>query len=212
MSLNAAPSPNPAPGSLILASASPRRRELLTQIGVDFHVVVHDVDETLQEGETPAGHVMRLAAAKAAAVSALPETDRTLTVLGADTIVVIDDVVLGKPVDATHAMDMLRLLSGREHQVLSAVCLCQGLRSETVMSRTRVRFRTLDDNEIRAYWRSGEPQGKAGAYAVQGMGALFIERLCGSYTGVVGLPLFETAALLRRFGVATALDRSYMRE
>jgi len=212
MLLNATPSAQPAPDALILASASPRRRELLTQIGVDFRVIVHEVDETWQEGETPASHVMRLAAAKAAAVSVLPEIDRKLTVLGADTIVVIDDVVLGKPLDAAHAMDMLRLLSGREHQVLSAVCLRQGVRSETVMSRTRVQFRELDDSEIRAYWHSGEPQGKAGAYAVQGLAAVFIERLCGSYSGVVGLPLFETAALLRRFGIPAALDRSYMRE
>lgn len=191
---------------LVLASASPRRRELLTQIGVQFTIIVHDIDETLLPGEAPADYVCRLARAKAAVVAREQQKAAGRPVLGADTIVVIDGQVLGKPADAVDACRMLTLLSGRQHQVMSAVCVTQGNRSGLRLSTTTVRFRNLSQQDIEAYWQSGEPQGKAGAYAVQGLGALFIEHLQGSYSGVVGLPLFETAELLKEFSVMTALS------
>lgn len=199
-------------GSLILASASPRRRELLTQIGVSFEVVIHDIDERVIAGETPVQYVCRLAQAKAAAVASDARVTRDQTVLGADTIVVVEEDILGKPQDEQDAHRMLSLLSGREHEVMSAVCVCRGELSALELSRTKVKFRSLSKAEIAAYWRSGEPQGKAGAYAVQGLGALFIESLQGSYSGVVGLPIFETARLLSMFGITTALDRSTLIE
>lgn len=203
---------NAAPDSLILASASPRRRELLTQIGVSFELIVHDIDESVLAGETPVQYVCRLARAKAAAVANDARVMKKRVVLGADTIVVIDQQILGKPGNEQDAQRMLSLLSGRQHEVLSAVCVCRGEQSALEMSRTSVVFRSLSAAEIAAYWRSGEPQGKAGAYAVQGLGALFIESLHGSYSGVVGLPVFETARLLRMFDIATALDRSALLE
>jgi len=203
---------NLPPCSLILASASPRRRELLTQIGVSFEVVVHDIDESVIAGETPVQYVCRLARAKAAAVASDAGVSRDQIVLGADTIVVVGEHILGKPHDEQDAHRMLSLLSGREHEVMSAVCVCRGELSALELSRTKVKFRSLSATEIAAYWRSGEPQGKAGAYAVQGLGALFIESLQGSYSGVVGLPIFETANLLSMFGITTALDRSSLIE
>jgi septum formation protein len=203
---------NLAPGSLILASASPRRRELLTQVGVSFDVVIHDIDERVIAGETPVQYVCRLARAKAAAVASDARVTLDHAVLGADTIVVVEEHILGKPLDEQDAHRMLSLLSGREHEVMSAVCVCRGEQSALELSRTKVKFRSLSAAEIAAYWHSGEPQGKAGAYAVQGLGALFIESLQGSYSGVVGLPIFETARLLRMFGIPTALDRSALIE
>ncbi|TFH74764.1 septum formation inhibitor Maf [Gammaproteobacteria bacterium LSUCC0112] len=199
---------NPTPGPLVLASASPRRRELLTQIGVGFEIIVHDLDESLFPGESPVDYVCRLARAKALAVSQNDLAVKGRPVLGADTIVVIDDLVLGKPSDEHDAHRMLSLLSGREHEVMTAVCICQGEQSALELSRTYVTFKPMSAAEISSYWRSGEPQGKAGAYAVQGLGALFIESLHGSYSGVVGLPIYETARLLTAFGITTALDRS----
>lgn len=195
--------------TLVLASASPRRRELLDQIGVQFEIIVHDIDEALLPDESPTEYVCRLARAKAAAVESSEQQAAGRPVLGADTIVVIDGQVLGKPKDAVDAHRMLNLLSGREHQVMSAVCVMQGARSALRLSTTKVRFRKLDEQDIDAYWQSQEPVGKAGAYAVQGLGALFIEHLEGSYSGVVGLPLFETAELLREFSVTTALSVSH---
>jgi len=203
---------NLPPDSLILASASPRRRELLTQIGVSFEVVIHDIDERVIAGETPVHYVCRLASAKAAAVASDARVTPDRAVLGADTIVVVDEHILGKPQDEQDAHRMLSLLSGREHDVMSAVCVCRGEHSALELSRTKVKFKSLSKAEIAAYWRSGEPQGKAGAYAVQGMGALFIESLQGSYSGVVGLPIFETARLLSMFGITNALDRSALIE
>jgi len=203
---------NLSPAPLILASASPRRRELLTQIGVSFELIIHDIDESVLAGESPQQYVCRLARAKAAAVASDARVMNKRAVLGADTIVVINEQILGKPRDEHDAQRMLRLLSGREHEVMSAVCVCRGEQSALEFSLTRVVFRSLSAAEITAYWRSGEPQGKAGAYAAQGLGALFIASLEGSYSGVVGLPIFETARLLRRFDIATALDRSALIE
>lgn len=196
------------PVSLVLASSSPRRRELLDQIGVRYQVIVPDIDESIDPGESPEQYVRRLAREKAVAVNALPDVHGRFAVLGADTIVVCDDEVLGKPADKADAVRMLSKLSGREHITMSAVCVCKGERSETLLSTTTVRFAQLSDARIEAYWLSGEAQGRAGSYAVQGLAAIFIEHLSGSYSGVVGLPLRETARLLAEFSVPTALDRS----
>jgi septum formation protein len=181
-----------------LASQSPRRRELLAQIGVRHDVIAVEVDETPRAGEAPAEYVLRLALAKARAGHRL-RPDRP--VLGADTAVVQDDRILGKPLDRQDAAAMLAQLSGREHRVLTAVALV-GDREETRLSVSRVRFRPIDAAEAAAYWETGEPADKAGGYAVQGLGALFVESIGGSYSGVMGLPLFETGELLRRAGIA----------
>ncbi len=194
-----------ASSDLVLASASPRRMELLRQIGVSFTVVEHQVDETARAGELPQDYVQRLALEKARSAQALL-TESALPVLGADTIVVCAGRILGKPRDREDALRMWQLLSDTEHQVYSAVALCQGERAEGRMSCTQVRFRALSAQDCERYWASGEPAGKAGAYAIQGLGALFVQSMTGSYTGVVGLPLFETAQLLAAFGVPTALD------
>lgn len=181
-----------------LASQSPRRRELLAQIGIRHDVIDVEVDETPRAGEAPAEYVLRLALAKARAGHRL-RPDRP--VLGADTAVVQDDRILGKPLDRQDAAAMLAQLSGREHRVLTAVALV-GDREETRLSVSHVRFRPIDAAEAAAYWETGEPADKAGGYAVQGLGALFVESIGGSYSGVMGLPLFETGELLRRAGIA----------
>jgi septum formation protein len=183
---------------LILASGSPRRRELLAQIGIEFHQQVAEVDETRRPGESPVDYVKRVALEKARAVHAV--TLAAVPVLGADTSVVIDGEVLGKPADYEDARDMLRRLSGRVHEVLSAVALVGEFEAVSV-NRSKVWFRDIGDSEIQAYWHSGEPQDKAGAYAIQGLAATFIRRLDGSYSAVMGLPLFETAQLLQDFGI-----------
>ena len=185
---------------LILASASPRRRELLDQIGVDYQVAVADIDETALPAEQPPAHVRRLARLKAQAVHRRLGPDRP--VLGADTVVVLDGDILGKPRSRAHGLAMLRRLSGRAHQVLSAMCLilADGRALEAV-STSQVHFRPLDEREIIAYWETGEPCDKAGAYAIQGRGAIFVRHLEGSFSGVMGLPLYETAELLRQAGI-----------
>jgi septum formation protein len=184
---------------IILASASPRRMELLRQIGVQFQQQVAEIDENLRHNETPDAYVTRLALEKARAVHALVGDDE-VPVLGADTAVVVDNEILGKPRDEVHAARMLRQLAGREHRVLSAVALVARHEAHRV-SESRVWFRSLTDDEIAAYWLTGEPVDKAGGYAVQGIGAIFIEQLQGSYSGVMGLPVFETAQLLQEFGI-----------
>jgi septum formation protein len=184
--------------ALYLASQSPRRRELLTQIGVNFGIVAVDVPEVPVPGESPDAYVQRLAEAKAragsVAVAAIP-------VLGADTIVVHRGSILEKPRDKTDALRMLTLLSGSRHQVYSAVSICCGDHQATRLSVTDVDFRCLTDDELERYWASGEPRDKAGSYAIQGRGAVFVEKLNGSYSGVVGLPLAETRELLAEFQV-----------
>lgn len=188
---------------LILASASPRRRELLAQVGVRARVQVADVDETALPGETPADYVSRLALAKARAVRSRRRQagDVELPVLGADTTVVIDGQLLAKPADAADAGAMLARLSGREHEVLTAVALVAGDREAVRLSRTRVRFRALGAAAIARYVASGEPMDKAGGYGIQGLGGALVDRIDGSYTGVVGLPLGETIDLLDEFSV-----------
>ena len=189
---------------LCLASASPRRRELLAQIGVPHIVHPADLDESHLEGESPADYVERLARAKDEAVwrQRSAAGDPTLPVLGADTTVTIDGRVLGKPVDEAALLAMFARLSGREHEVWSAVALVTAAGVASNRSCTRVRFRIVEPDEVRRYWATGEPADKAGGYAIQGYGAVFVEGIAGSYSGVVGLPLAETARLL----VAAGLD------
>jgi septum formation protein len=184
-----------------LASGSPRRRELLAQIGVPFQVLKIEVDETIRAGETPSSYVTRVAHAKAAAgweISSQTAAAQAgpAPVLAADTVVVTDGRILGKPKDRRDGERMLLQLSGRTHQVLTAVALRLASGVHTRLSSSEVTFRTLDAEEVQAYWETGEPHDKAGAYAVQGRAAVFIADLRGSYSGVMGLPLFETADLL----------------
>jgi septum formation protein len=186
---------------IYLASGSPRRRELLQQIGVPFRVVGTSVDEAVRPGEVPAAYVERLAADKAGAGWAGSRDEADVPVLAADTAVVLGGKVLGKPADRRDAEGMLRQLSGRTHEVLTAVALLTVNGLESRVSRSEVTFRSLAAEEIRDYWETGEPADKAGAYAIQGRAAVFIADLRGSYSGVMGLPLFETAELLSKAGV-----------
>ncbi|GLQ96007.1 Maf family protein [Dyella mobilis] len=186
---------------LYLASQSPRRRELLEQAGVAFSVLNVDVPEQRADGESPQDYVQRVARDKArAGLECLKGNDRVdAIVLGADTEVVLDGEVFGKPVDAADAGAMLQRLSGRTHEVMSAVWLAAVDRERGEVCVSRVRFAALDEAARAAYVASGESFGKAGAYAIQGLGATLIEYLEGSYSGVMGLPLFETVRLLRNF-------------
>lgn len=186
---------------LHLASQSPRRQELLRQIGVDFGVLAVQVPEIRQPGEPPEDYVSRVAREKAGAGLLKVLASPAAVVLGADTEVVLDDQVFGKPDSAGDAAAMLRSLSGRRHRVLSAVWLVSAAREEHVLQVSEVTFAPLDERQIAAYVDGGECFGKAGAYAIQGRAAAFIEHLSGSYSGVMGLPLFETATLLRKFGL-----------
>ncbi|ALM52939.1 Maf family protein [Halomonas huangheensis] len=187
-----------APEQLRLASASPRRRELLASIGIKVVVSPVDIDETPQPEECAEDYVARLAIAKAEA-GAIGDG---LPTLGSDTAVVCDGRILGKPRDEAHAFAMLKSLSARQHQVLTSVAVVgpQGTLETTVV--TAVHMRAISNDEIRAYWHTGEPSDKAGGYAIQGLAAVFVERIEGSYSAVVGLPLYETAQLLARQGVA----------
>jgi septum formation protein len=184
-----------------LASASPRRRQLLSQIGVNFQILSVDVDESVAAGEAAERYVLRLAQAKAAAGLARRIESRLAPVLGADTVVVAGGAILGKPADCADAERMLRLLSGRRHEVLTAVALATDAGVLSHLSRSEVTFRKIKPQEARDYWNTGESRDKAGAYAIQGYGAVFVSGLRGSYSGVMGLPLFETAHLLRAAGV-----------
>lgn len=185
---------------LYLASQSPRRAELLRQIGVGFLPVVVSVDESTRPGESASDYVRRLAEAKAGEGWHSPDrTAAELPVLGSDTCVVLDDQILGKPRDKTDGLRMLARLGGRSHQVMTAVCLYAGDFSKTVVSVSEVTFRQLTPEEIELYWETGEPADKAGGYAIQGRAAVFVKALHGSFSGVVGLPLMETDALLREY-------------
>ncbi|MCG3144495.1 MAG: Maf-like protein YhdE [Gammaproteobacteria bacterium] len=194
---------SPCAPRIYLASQSPRRRELLLQIGVSHAPLDVVVDESWDGEEPPRAHVTRLALEKARRGWAEVATSRPLPVLAADTAVVLDDAILGKAEQTHEAVAMLKRLSGRSHWVLSGVALVdlQG-EERSVVNMSRVVFRALSAEEIRAYCDTGEPLGKAGGYAIQGGAAAFIERLEGSYSGVMGLPLYETAALLRAAAVA----------
>jgi len=191
---------------LYLASASPRRRELLLQIGLVPQVLPQHIDESVQPGEDPAHYVLRLAQAKARSGWHDVLRQLPLPVLAADTSVVCDGHILGKPATLGEARAMLQRLSGRSHQVLTGIAAVQDERCRADVVSTEVTFRQLSTTEIDAYWRSGEPRDKAGAYGIQGRGALFVAGIEGSYSNVVGLPLFETALLLQNFGIdSTAL-------
>ena len=190
--------------SLYLASGSPRRRELLTQIGVPFTAVSAAIDETPLQNESPVAYVERLAREKAQAglqqlLKSMP--DGAFCVLGADTAVVLDERILGKPVDEADALAMLMALSGRVHEVLTAIAIIDAGRCETRVVSSQVRFRNISKQEASLYWASGEPRDKAGGYAIQGLAAVFVAGLNGSYSAVVGLPVCETAELLGHFGI-----------
>lgn len=184
--------------TLYLASRSPRRRQLLDQIGVAYETLDVEVDESWDGAEDPGRHVQRLALEKARAGQ--QRLGNTAPVLAADTGVVLDGHLLGKAGDREEAMHMLQSLSGRSHEVYSAVALLQD-GEQLRLSRSRVCFRPLEPEDCEAYCESGEPYGKAGGYAIQGRGAVFVSRLEGSYSGVMGLPLFETAVLLKAAGI-----------
>jgi len=184
-----------------LASASPRRQELLRQLGLHFDVRPADIAEQAWPGEAPADYARRIALEKARA--AQTRLDDGLPVMGADTDVVLDGQILGKPRDRDDALAILAALSGREHEVYSAVAIVQGARAEVLLSVTRVQFGPISPDAAARYWDTGEPADKAGAYGIQGLGAQFVKGLSGSYSGVVGLPLFETTELLLRFGIHT---------
>ena len=194
---------------IILASASPRRAELLDQIGITYRIQVVDIDESKQPNETAELLVQRLASEKSQVVikntSAIirPNIDSAtdLPVLGADTLGVLNGQLLVKPRDFEHAKEMLTSMSGNWHEILSAVALSYKGQTRVKLNRCRVLFRQLSSDEIQAYWQTGEPQDKAGAYAIQGLAATFIERIEGSYSGIMGLPLFETSQLLEDFGI-----------
>ena len=185
---------------IYLASASPRRSALLDQIAVAHEVRPVDVDETARGGEAPAEYVRRLAVLKAETLWQKLAAAQRQAVLGADTAVVLDEQILGKPRDENDCVRMLSLLSARTHQVFTAIALRATDRCESRVNVSEVTFRKLEGEEIRRYWRTGEPADKAGGYAVQGRAALFIERIAGSYSGIMGLPLFETGELLTAVG------------
>jgi len=196
---------------IYLASRSPRRRELLKQIGVSFELLLlredprrgGDVDETPLPDELPEAYALRVASTKAefAARQIMQRNLPQYPVLAADTTVVLDGRILGKPEDAGHAIQMVQALSGREHQVITAVAMAKREQFETRISVSNVSFREISEFDIRRYVTSGEPLDKAGAYAIQGRAAAFITRIEGSYSGIMGLPLAETADLLQRFGI-----------
>lgn len=182
---------------IILASASPRRAELLRQAGVNFSVRPADIDETPRPGESAGGYVERLAVEKALAVS---QQEPDAIVIGSDTSVVLSGAILGKPASEEDAVETLMALSGQTHQVMTGVAVAVESSSESICVTTEVTFRTLTKPEIAAYVRTGEPMDKAGSYGIQGLGGIFVERLQGSYSSVVGLPLRETTDLLARAG------------
>jgi septum formation protein len=184
---------------IILASASPRRCELLDQIGINYAIRPVHIDEAPKPNEAPADYVRRIAAEKSAACHA-QAAPVDLPVLAADTAVVLNGRIMGKPKDKADALAMLRRLSGQTHQVYSAVSL-RGRKHGEALSVTEVTFRTLGEREILAYWATSEPADKAGSYAIQGLGSVFVQSIQGSFSGVVGLPLFETAELLLQQGI-----------
>ena len=190
---------------LVLASGSPRRAELLRQIGVSFDVCPADIDERPQDGELPEDYVLRLSQEKAKTVLGL---DEERIVLGSDTIVTLDGRLFGKPSDFFEFKMMMSELSGKEHKVMSAVTILNAEQIKSSISVTSVHFRDLQEEEIQYYWHTGEPKDKAGGYAIQGIAACFVERIEGSYSGVMGLPLFETCELLQEFGLMSFDQKS----
>lgn len=195
--------------TLILASQSPRRKDLLAQLGYRFQCLPADIDESIQAGESAEQYVARLAFEKANVIAKCyvedkNDTGENVTVLGSDTSVVYQQKILGKPESLEDCHAILGMLSGHVHQVITSVALIQRKRSEIVIVSTDVDFKTLSYEEIDRYWQTGEPQDKAGAYGIQGIGGQFVKKINGSYSAVVGLPLYETSQLLTSFGVTTS--------
>ncbi len=185
---------------LILASASPRREKLLRQLGVNFVSEPQDIIEEKRIDESPEKFVKRMAEEKASSAFG-KRKEKDIVVVASDTIVVCDKRVLGKPKDKSDGIKMLLTLSNKTHRVLSAVTVANTLRYKSTVSETSVSFREISEIEAEYYWDSGEPEGKAGGYAIQGCGAVFVQSINGSYSGVMGLPLFQTAQLLSEFGI-----------
>ncbi|WCN13091.1 septum formation inhibitor Maf [Marinomonas mediterranea] len=188
---------------IILASASPRRKELLGTFVGSFDVMPADIDETPLALELPKEYVARVAKEKAFSIADKLNIDSNAIIIASDTSVVIDGEILGKPDDIDESKRMLRLLANRSHDVMTSLCICDSRlqRVVTDVVTTNVEFRNISDVEIELYWRTGEPIDKAGSYAIQGIGASFVKSMSGSYSAVVGLPLFETAKRLNEFGV-----------
>ena len=186
--------------TIVLASASPRRAELLQQIGLEFIVLPSDIDESLHESESVEAYVLRMAKTKAHAVRQSTQSDDI--VIAADTVVSIDGHILGKPQNESHCLDMLASLSGRVHTVYTAVVVSQSDFEGNALSASDVSFREISQQEAKNYWSTGEPKDKAGSYAIQGLGSVFVEHLKGSYSGVVGLPIFELTQLLKQIDVS----------
>jgi len=192
---------------LILASQSPRRQSLLKQLGYPFSIVAADIDESVMPHESPSDYVRRLAQQKAQAIFApLPKEQQQKTmVLGADTCVVIDNTILGKPDDYQQCLATLQQLSGNIHQVLTSIALVSNQGSYVEVVSTQVSFKTLTEDEISRYWHTKEPRDKAGSYAIQGIGGQFVKRIEGSYSAVVGLPLYETSQMLAKLGLVGSI-------
>ncbi len=197
--------------TLILASQSPRRKTLLAQLGYSFTVQASNIDETLVAEESPADYVLRLAIEKAQKIFlTLPNTTKKSTVvLGSDTSVVMNDTILGKPENLKDCINTLSLLSDKQHEVLTAVAVVSDGKITTQLVTTKVTFKALTLSEIQAYWQTGEPQDKAGSYAIQGIAGQFIKTISGSYSAVVGLPLYETAELLTQFALPKIDTQNY---
>jgi septum formation protein len=187
---------------VILASASPRRAELLRQIGVEFEVRAVDIDETPKLGEKAQDYVRRLALEKAKAAREFYQHENVI-IIGSDTSVIVDEEILGKPSDKEHALSMLKKLSARTHKVMTSVAVL-GMQETCIVNINQVTFAEITDKELDQYWQTGEPRGKAGSYAIQGKAAMFITHLEGSFSGVMGLPLYETAQLLKQNGLNLA--------
>lgn len=190
--------------ALILASKSPRRKELLTQLGYQFTCLSADIDESQRANELPYQYVERLSIKKAQCIA---DQHNNSIVLGSDTCVVINNEILGKPKDFPDCLRQLQLLSNNEHQVLTAVAVTQKNILKSIVVTTQVFFKPLTETEIQAYWQTGEPQDKAGSYGIQGIAGQFVKHIHGSYSSVVGLPLYETTQLLSQFGLPSALQR-----
>jgi septum formation protein len=193
------PNKNATAPQLILASGSPRRCEILDQLGIRYRVIPAALIETPEKNESPEDYVRRIAAEKSLKVQM--DTPSQLPVLAADTEVVLDGEIFGKPQNRAHGLAMLASLSGREHKVLTAISFRHQNYHWQALSTNLIRFREINPTEIEAYWLTGEPHDKAGAYAIQGKGSLFIEQLCGSYSGVMGLPVLETSRLLSKANI-----------
>lgn len=183
-----------------LASKSPRRKEILDQMKLQFETLDVDVDEEVIDKEAPEEYVVRVAKEKALAGRKVAK-NIDLPVIGSDTCIFFNGIIMGKPVDKAQGINFLSQLSAQQHEVITGVSICGEFKTESLVQRNRVTFRKLDIKEIESYWETGEPVDKAGAYAIQGLGAVFIQNIEGSYSGIMGLPIFETAQLLKKFGI-----------